>query len=186
MSDIVTIAGSPSVSSRSSAVLELIRKRFEIRQFSTNAIEVRDLPAEALMWGNDKDPRIQDAVQMVTHARVVLVATPIYNAAFSGLLKTFLDVLPEHALADKIVFPIALGGSRAHVLAIEYSLKPVLSTLGAQHILHGLYILESQVRYADGWQLDWEIEQRLDKDIETIIVQMVQPETGAVLLNSLK
>ena len=58
---------------------------------------------------------------------MVIVATPIYKAAYSGLLKVFLDLLPAEALRGKTVLPLASGGSVAHLLALDYALKPVLS-----------------------------------------------------------
>ena len=57
-----------------------------------------------------------------------------------------LDLLDEKALAGKVVLPIATGGSPAHLLALEYGLKPVLSALGARHILAGVYATDKQVR----------------------------------------
>jgi FMN reductase len=181
MSDIVTIAGSPSHPSRSSAILELILERFEERRLSTSAIQIRSLPAQALLWGHIEDRSIQAAIQFVEAARVVVVATPVYKAAYTGLVKTFLDVLPQQALADKLVFPIATGGSSAHLLAIDYALKPVLCALGAQHILNGLYIQDSQLQYTDGLVLDSAIEQRLDKAIDTITTCLLQAEVSIAL-----
>jgi FMN reductase len=181
MSDIVTIAGSPSHPSRSSAILELIRDRFEACQVTTASIQIRGLPAEALLWGHIEDRSIQKAINMVADARVVVIATPVYKAAYTGLVKTFLDVLPQQALTDKIVFPIATGGSSAHLLAIDYALKPVLCTLGAQHILNGLYIQDSQLQYTDGLVLDSAIEQRLNKAIETITTRLLQSEVSVAI-----
>lgn len=181
MSDIVTIAGSPSYPSRSSAILGHIRDLFEARGFSTEAIHVRSLPAEALLWGQMNDPTLQSAIQSIVDARLVVVATPVYKASYTGLLKAFLDVLPQYSLLDKIVFPIATGGSSAHLLAIDYALKPVLSALGAQHVLNGLYIQDSQLQYLDGLQLDEAIEQRLQKTIDSVTKHLVQPEIAAAI-----
>jgi FMN reductase len=63
----------------------------------------------------------------------VVVATPVYKAAYSGLLKVFLDVLPQTALKGKLVLPLATGGSPHHMLALDYALRPVLQSLGAPH-----------------------------------------------------
>lgn len=41
---------------------------------------------------------------------MVILATPVYKAAYSGLLKTFLDLLPQGGLRDKVVLPIARNG----------------------------------------------------------------------------
>ncbi len=57
----------------------------------------------------------------------MVIGTPVYKAAYSGLLKSLLDLLPQYALAGKTVLPLATGGSTAHVLAIDYALRPVLA-----------------------------------------------------------
>ena len=61
------------------------------------------------------------------------------------------------------MLPIAIGGTIAHLLAIEYALKPVLSELRARHLLGGVYAVDKQIQLqADGsLGLDEEIEPRL-------------------------
>ncbi len=55
-------------------------------------------------------------------------------------LKTLLDLLPERALQGKVVLPLATCGcTLAHLLAVDHALKPVLSALKAQEILHGVF-----------------------------------------------
>lgn len=48
-------------------------------------------------------------------------------------------------MQGKVVLPLATGGTVAHLLAVDYALKPVLSTLKAQEILHGVFADDSQV-----------------------------------------
>jgi len=72
-------------------------------------------------------------------------ATPIFKAAYSGLLKCMLDILPQFALAGKAILPIATGGSVAHVLALDYGLRPVLQSMGARHIVQSHFIPEKDV-----------------------------------------
>jgi len=129
MADIVTLAGSPSHPSRSAAVLDHARHLLEAANLTTEALHVRALPAEALLFGRFDDPTIQTALASVNRAAAVIIATPVYKAAYTGVLKAFLDLLPQRAFADKIIFPLATGGSPAHLLAIDYALKPVLSAL---------------------------------------------------------
>ena len=61
----------------------------------------------------------------------MVVSTPVYKAAYSGVLKVFLDLLPQFGLAGKVVLPLVTGGTASHVLAIDYALRPVLLALGA-------------------------------------------------------
>lgn len=141
---IVGILGSPSASSRSSSLLQLSQSQLQVVATRFHTIALRDLPAEALLHAQVQHPLIQQALQEVQDAQVVLVATPIYKASYSGLLKAFLDLLPQDGLRHKTVLPLATGGSPAHLLALDYTLKPVLGALGARHILDSVYATDAQ------------------------------------------
>jgi FMN reductase len=80
--------------------------------------------------------------------------TPVYKAAYSGLLKTFLDLLPQFGLRDKVVLPFAMGGTLAHVLSIDYALRPVLHSLDPLHITTGLFVLDKQVNVQPDGRVD--------------------------------
>ena len=147
---IVAISGSPSASSRSAELLRHVLARFADDTPRTE-IALRELPAVALVRADFADAAIRQAIAQVVEARLVLVATPIYKAAYSGLLKTFLDLLPQDALRGKTVLAIGTGGSSAHLLALDYALKPVLAALGARHILDTVYAVDAQLAArADG------------------------------------
>ena len=116
-------------------------------------------------------------MQQIANADGLVIATPVYKASFSGALKTVLDLLPERALAHKIVLPMATGGSIAHMLAVDYALKPVLSALKAQELLHGIFAEDSQIAYAEGSaqaQLVPVLEQRLHEALETLYGAMAR------------
>jgi FMN reductase len=147
MIDVVTIAGSPATPSRCAAALDTARELLERHGLSTAAVNLRDLPPEALLWAGFQDPAVRRATSMVAQARAIVVATPVYKAAYSGLLKTFLDLLPADALAGKGVLPIATAGSLAHCLVLEYALKPVLSALGAASFLPGVCLIDADFVY---------------------------------------
>jgi FMN reductase len=68
-------------------------------------------------------PSVAQAVEQVERASGIIIATPIYKAAYSGLLKLFIDLLPQTALRGKFVLPIATGGSPHHMLALDYALR---------------------------------------------------------------
>ncbi|WP_444632894.1 NADPH-dependent FMN reductase [Cupriavidus oxalaticus] len=142
---ILTLSGSPSVQSRSGLVLAHLRTALEAAGERTRHLELRDLPAGPLLAARVDDDAIAAATRAVADAQVVVLATPVYKAAYSGLLKAFLDLLPQTGLRDKIVLPIATGGSLAHALAIDYALRPVLSALGSRQILPGIFAVDQQI-----------------------------------------
>lgn len=168
MPDILTIAGSPSENSRSGAILAYAQAILEERLLSTEIVTVRDLPAKDLLLANWDNPTIQASLAQVVEAPAIIIATPVYKASYSGILKSYLDLLPQNVLKDKIVLPIATGGSPGHLLSIDYALKPVLSALGAQHILQGIYATDSQIERGETYRFAPELKERLDKAISTL------------------
>jgi FMN reductase len=143
--NLVIVSGSPTAASRSAWLAQLARTELAGRTAQTFTIAVRELPADALVSADTQDPDIARAIERVVAAELLLVATPIYKAAYSGLLKVFLDLLPQDALRGKTVLPIATGGSNAHLLALDYALKPVLSALGARDILDSIFASDAQL-----------------------------------------
>ncbi|MBF8778456.1 NADPH-dependent FMN reductase [Pseudomonas fulva] len=147
---VVSIGGSPSARSRSGLLLERSRQWLQAQGIEVATFQVRDFPAEDLLHARFDSPRVEHFQQLVAQADGLVVATPVYKASFAGALKTLLDLLPERALEYKVVLPIATGGSIAHLLAVDYALKPVLSALKAQETLQGIFADDSQITYAQG------------------------------------
>lgn len=145
---VVSIAGSPSVRSRSGVLLERARDWLSRRGVEVASHQVLDFPAEDLLRARLDSPPVLALAEQIGRADGLLVATPVYKASFSGALKVLLDLLPERALEHKVVLPFATGGSSAHMLAVDYALKPVLAALKAQEVLHGVFAVDKQIAYA--------------------------------------
>ena len=128
-------------------------------------VRARDLPAQALLQADFANPELVDATGRVAQADIVVIATPIYKAAYSGLLKTFLDQLPQDGLRGKAVVVLATGGSNAHLLAVDYALKPVLSSMGAREILDTVYATDAQLPRHDtlGYVSTPDIDERVSR-----------------------
>ncbi|GAA3701432.1 NADPH-dependent FMN reductase [Nonomuraea antimicrobica] len=139
---VLFISGSPSAGSRTGRLVDHLAGRLDR---PATVLRLRDLPAEPLLHGDVTHPELARAARLVRAAEVIVVATPIYKAAYTGLLKSFLDVLPQGAFTGKSVVPIATGGTVAHLLAVDYALRPVLSVLGARHVTRGLFVLDTQI-----------------------------------------
>ena len=168
---IVGIQGSPSAASRSGSLLALAQFRLQSVASSSHLIAVRELPAQALLHAQFDHPLIRQALVEVAQAQVLLIATPIYKAAYSGVLKAFLDLLPQDALRGKTVLPLATGGSIAHLLALDYALKPVLSVLGARDILDSVFATDAQIIKHEtlGYQPQPEVALRVDAALQILI-----------------
>jgi FMN reductase len=143
--NVLGISASPSQRSRSASLLQLAQTRLEGQARRHTSLSLRELPPAALLLADTQAPAVRSAVQQVAQADLLIIATPIYKAAYSGLLKVFLDLLPPDALRGKTVLPLATGGSLGHLLALDYALKPVLAALGARHILDSVFAVDAQL-----------------------------------------
>lgn len=159
---VVSISGSPSQKSRSAVVLAHATRWLRSHGVQVQTVSVRDFNAEDLLLARFDSPQVIDFIEAVKQADGLLIGTPVYKASFSGALKTLLDLLPERSLHGKVVLPLATGGSIAHMLAVDYALKPVLSALKCQEVLHGIYAIDKQIAYANN-ELGGELEDILDE-----------------------
>jgi FMN reductase len=167
---VLLIAGSPSERSRSAALLDSVSLRLALRGATTERLHIRDLSPQALLLADTSNRSVAAAIAQVARSRIIVVATPVYKAAYSGVLKVFLDLLPQTAFRDKTVLPIATGGSPHHMLALDYALRPVLQSLSARHILPGVFATDSQVTLLPegGNHIGLEITERLDEAVSAL------------------
>ncbi|MDT3396037.1 NADPH-dependent FMN reductase [Streptomyces sp. B1866] len=145
MATILSVSGSPSAASRTTGLLRHLDARLTAQGHEVVPLDVRALPAEALLGADVRHPAIAAAADLVRRADGLVIGTPVYKAAYSGLLKSLLDLLPQYALTGKTVLPLATGGTTAHVLSIDYALRPVLSSMGAAHIVQGWFTLDTDI-----------------------------------------
>jgi FMN reductase len=137
------------------ALGEQLAERLRTQAHAVRVVAARELPADALLGADTDHPAIAEVIDALATANGVVVASPVYKAAYSGVLKTLLDLLPQWAFGGKVVLPVLTGGSPAHALAVDYALRPVLSTLGADHVVQGAFVLDKHiVRTAHGVELD--------------------------------
>ena len=172
---ILLIAGSPSRPSRSGALLQAVGLRLEAEGLPVEPLlQLSALDPAALLGAQFHSAGIVRATRQVAEADALVIATPVYKAAYSGLLKTFLDLLGQTALKGKLVLPLATGGSPHHMLALDYALRPVLQSLGARHILPGIYATDQGVPLLPkgGYGLASDIAERVDDAAQLLATEL--------------
>lgn len=179
MTRIVSIIATPNQSSRLLGVTNYVEQRLREQNVELTTLQVTSIPAEDLIFARFDSPAIAEANALVEAADAVIIASPVYKASYSGILKTYLDLLPQKGLDGKIVAPIFIGGTIAHLLSIDYSLKPVLASLGARHYVSSIYATDSQVtRTGQGndiaFELNEELTSRLDRTIEELRIDLAR------------
>ena len=163
MPSILAVSGSPSPSSRTVAVVDHALAWLAEHDHTTTHLAVRDLPSAELLAGARDASALRDAAHALAQADGVIVAPPIYRASYHGLGKAHLYLLRENGWADEVVLLWATGGTVGHLLAIDYALRPVLTALGADHVVPGRFLLDADIvrtETGDGY-LGPQAEQRL-------------------------
>lgn len=172
---ILLLAGSPSAPSRSTRLLHHVGDKLAQLGHRHARLDVRDLPGQAILRADWNNAEIKAALSSLEEASAVVVATPVYKAAYSGILKAFLDLLPQFGLTNKLVLPLATGGSQSHMLALDYALRPVLSSLNPKHVLPSIYATEAQVTWSEeqGLVLDAPIATRVDEGVAQLSASLL-------------
>ena len=113
------------------ATVEALRERgiettVEVVELREHA---RDL-ADNLVTGFP-NTALRAAIETVTGADGLIAVTPIFSASYSGLFKTFFDVLDQDALTEKPTLLGATAGTARHSLALDHALRPMFAYLRA-------------------------------------------------------
>ncbi len=143
MTSIVAVAAGlsdPSTSRLlSDRITDEVRRR--IPDASVETIELRPLAhqvTDAALSGFAA-PGLQHEIDKVASADGLVVVSPIFKASYTGLFKTFMDVLDADLLIGKPVLLAATGGTARHSLAIDLSLRPLFSYLQAFVVPTGVF-----------------------------------------------
>jgi FMN reductase len=134
----VAISGSPSPDSTSRLLADRVLELLAERDFATELIDLSALPADALL-GRAEDEAVVGALAAIDGASVLVLATPVYRATYTALLKTVFDLMPQAALAGKVSVLIATGYGAGHLLSIDHGLRPLVASLDGLSAATGIY-----------------------------------------------
>ena len=146
---VAVVVGNPKPASRTLAAARYVATELTGREPDL-VVDLATYGPTLLDWA---DPVIAGLVADVGAADLVVVASPIYKTAYTGLLKLFLDRFAQYTGLSGVTVPLMLGATPLHALTGEHTLRPVLSELGGTVPGRALFVLESAfddpVAYAD-------------------------------------
>lgn len=154
MPTIEVLVGNPQPGSRTRLVAEEVGAQLAARTGAVLAptIELADI-ADALF--RFPSPAVDDLLSRLASADVVVVASPTYKAAYTGLLKSFLDRYGSSGLVGVTAVPLLTIGAPTHALAVEHTLRPLLVELGASVPTRGIAFaagdVERRAEIVAGW-----------------------------------
>jgi FMN reductase len=114
-------------------------------EVEVEVVELRDLAHDItnnLLTGFAA-PKLQAALDAVAGADGLIAVTPIFTTSFSGLFKSFIDVIDTQAITDLPVLIGATGGTERHSLALDYAMRPLFSYLHAVVVPTSVYAASS-------------------------------------------
>lgn len=140
-------------------------------------VEVVDLRAHARDLADNlltgfPNASLRTAVETVSGADALIAVTPIFSASYSGLFKTFFDVLDKDALVGKPVLMGATAGTARHSLALEHALRPLFAYLRAVAVPTGVFAA------AEDWAASAGVDRALADRIERAAGELADLVTG--------
>ena len=133
-------------------------------ELEVTVVELRDVAQDVtnnLLTGFPS-PKLDTAIQAITGADGLIAVTPIFTTSYSGLFKSFIDVLDPQSLTGMPVLLGATGGTERHSLAIDYAMRPLFTYLHANPVATGVYAASS----------DWGTEAGLTDRIERAAAEL--------------
>ncbi|RHA41620.1 NADPH-dependent FMN reductase [Cellulomonas rhizosphaerae] len=143
---VIALSGNPRVGSRTTGAATHVAERLAADPADVRTIDLAGLAGQIFA---PEHAAVDEALAAVQAARLVVVATPVYKASYTGLLKSFLDRYGPNGLAGVVAVPLVVSGNPAHALAGEVHLRPLLVELGAVVPARSLTVLDSQLADLD-------------------------------------
>ena len=189
---IVAVSGSLNAPSRTTVLAEALLDAFAAALAADPAFAAPDAPPvettllELSSVGRDfagaltrdeLSPDAEAALQRIERADLLIVASPVYRASFTGLFKHVFDFVGQYALLDTPVLLAATGGSDRHALILEHQFRPLFSFFQALTLPIGVYARDTDfVDYRiDAPALDERIEQAVVRGLP-LVRAAVRPE----------
>lgn len=146
---IVAVSGSLHAPSKTTVLAREILEGFAATlrsgpgelEVDTDLIELSRIGREftGALAREELSPTAEAAIRRIESATLLIVASPVYRASFTGLFKHVFDFVGQYALIDKPVLLAATGGSDRHALIIEHQFRPLFSFFQALTLPIGVY-----------------------------------------------
>ena len=108
---------------------------------TVEVVELRDVAhdlTDNLLTGFPS-PRLKQALDAVTGADGLIAVTPVFSGSYSGLFKTFFDVVGKEAIEGMPVLVAATAGTARHSLVLDHALRPMFTYLRAVVVPTGVF-----------------------------------------------
>lgn len=167
--NIVGISGNLARPSRTRTLVNAVLAEIEERGLGkARSFDLVDAGPElgASLTRDGAAKRVDQILSAIEHADVLVAASPVYKASYTGLFKHLFDLLDPKALEGQHVLLAATGGSDRHALVIEHQLRPLFSFFGAHVLPVSIYAVNSD--FANSEELASCISPRIGRAVDQL------------------
>jgi len=160
---VVAVSGSLHAPSKTTALAgEILAALGRELDIDAHVIEVNEIGPEfaGALRRDQVSPAVEEELQRIESADLLVVASPVYRASFTGLFKHLFDFVGQYALVDKPVLLAATGGSDRHALIIEHQFRPLFGFFQALTLPIGIYACDNDFTEYRVTSLD--LQERID------------------------
>jgi FMN reductase len=118
---------------------------------------------------------LTEAVERVRRADALIAVTPVFAASYSGLFKSFFDVLDPESLAGTPVLMAATAGTARHSLVLDHAVRPLFSYLRAMIVPTGVFAATEDFGSTAAGPLD----ERIGRAAAELAMLVTRQVTGA-------
>jgi FMN reductase len=164
--NVVAVSGSLKNPSKTTALVEeIVASLGRAVPIDAHLITLTDLGPHLAGALNRKQlpPEAEAELQRIETADVLIVASPVYRASFTGLFKHLFDFVDQYALVDTPVLLAASGGSERHALIIEHQFRPLFAFFQALTLPIGIYAHDSD--FTDYKVSNEDLKARIEKAV---------------------
>lgn len=167
---VVLIAGSPALASRSAALLRNLGVRLAAQGITSRLFTLNDFPGDDVFHALVGSPSIVELLAAIRDAEALVLGTPVYKAVYSGALKALVDLIPPDGLQHKTVTAIATGRLPAHGATVTHAFEDLFAFFKDAQPVPGLFLLDSQLTVR-GEDIDF------TREAETAVEQLAKSLT---------
>jgi FMN reductase len=181
---VVAVSGGLQRPSRTLALAEALSSALgDAAPVDTQIIELGDIATRlsGALTRAQVPADLEEKLRAIESADLLIVASPVYRASYSGLFKHLFDLVHHEALIDVPVLLAATGGSERHALVIDHQLRPLFSFFQAQTLPIGVYASESDF---DRYEISSPaLRERITLAIDRAVVQVHAEEFRAAAVS---
>jgi FMN reductase len=147
--EFVFVAGSPSPTSRSSYVAQLIASQLRREGFATVSFSLRDFDPADVLFARVDAPGVQAFVDAAKGAAGIVLSSPVYKASYAGGLKAIVDLIPHDGLVDRPALGIATTRLPAHASEVGGAYRALFAFFRARTV-DPLVVFDDELRVENG------------------------------------